>query len=556
MEKIKTIVLSKKSLYTICFMLLNLIEFLWATQDGDVWYVSTNCMGLVVMVMIVSAYPMKDFFTVGNGIYTVLCAAAMAAAYYLRRQDIVWFHLGQVESAILNVWWIGIMARYLFRKVVTEKSLPFKPRLAGWLWVLMSVLMTASVSERWWPLWFLLMFGCFYLTRYTKEDRTALWDSMVDGTILSFFCMQIYAYGFRPYDDVRYSGPYFNCNMTALYYLIVYLMCLFKLHILELRKGAKGWKLFYLVGAGGMLSFQLFTIGRTAWVTSFVVTALYGILVVRKIWQKKWRQVLVRGFALVLSLLFTFLPVYYSIRWLPTILHHPVWYISEYSENKVHSFDPPDSEKYIELDEFLEAMWGRIADMLGVEARSPRVIHVLAAGLDAAEDVVDDIDKDWGEDFQASQGEEETEASVAEELPSAPGFRAHSMRVRLAILEQYFKDMTWYGNKPDSGQYDIEGSSFTSWHAQNLWVQIAYYYGIPSGILMAALTFVLLYQGMKLALTEKTNPYAIFPIFICAVCFLYGLTEVVWVPGQLIMFMMFFVQHPQIREKEAEQPAC
>ena len=72
--------ISKKTLYLLCFMALNLIEFLRASQTGDIWHVAVNCTGFVVMIMIASAYPLKEFCTIPNGIYTVACVAAMAAS--------------------------------------------------------------------------------------------------------------------------------------------------------------------------------------------------------------------------------------------------------------------------------------------------------------------------------------------------------------------------------------------------------------------------------------------------------------------------------------------
>lgn len=510
---------SKKTLYMLCFMALNLIELLRASQTGDIWYVAVNCVGLVVMVIVASAYPLKDFCTVSNGIYTVLCAAAMVAVYIHWRQHMGEYVLWQAETAVMNIWWIGIIVRYLFRKIIVDKSLRFRPGVLGWLWIAMSVLMIASVSQRWWPLWHLLMFGSFYLTEYTKEDRKALWDAMIDGTILSFFCIQIYAYGFRPYDIIRYQGAFANCNMAALYYLIIYLMCLYKLHILELKKGHKGWKLFYLVGAGGMLSFQIYTMARTAWVTSVVVTVLYGILVVRKIWGKKWHQVLGRGAALVMALAITFLPVYYTIRWLPTILHHPIWYEGEYSVNKVHSFDPADSEKYVDLEDFLDQLLGRIAGTLKIfGSRSPFAMQAYAAESDM--EVIEPVDVTWTDD----QG----------------------IKIRLAIYKAYLEDMTWYGNTPDKGFYKIEGTEYHSWHAQNVWLQTAYYFGIPAGILLIVITVVMLWRHGKRMFVDKLNPYAIVPFFVCIVFVSYGIAEVVWNPGQLILFLIFFVQHPQM----------
>ena len=517
----KKILFSKRVLYILCFMALNLIELLRASQTGDVWYVAVNCVGLVVMVMIASVCPLRQLCTPVNAVYTVLCGVAMAAAAVYWNGHRGEFLLWQIETAIVNIWWIGIAVKYLFQKTIVSGSVRFRPGVRGWLWIIMSMLMIASVSGRLWPVWFLLMFGSFYLTEYGPEERRVLWDGMIEGTILSFFCIQIYAYGFRPYDEVRYKGAFANCNMAALYYLIVYLMCLYKLHFLQMRKAGKGRKLFYLAGAGGMLSFQLYTMGRTAWMTAIVLTMLYGIFVVRKIWRKSWGRVFCRGGALVLATVLTFVPVYGTIRWFPAVLHHPVWYEGEYSVNKVHSFDPADSEKYVGLDEFLEALLGRLAGTLKrVGAQSPFAIKAYAAETEPQMPRVDLLEVPWTKD--------------------------KGILNRLTIYKAYWDDLTWYGNGPDKGYYLIGTGKYHSWHAQNLWLQIAYYFGIPAGILLIVLSVVLLYHHGKKMLADWENPYGIIPFFVCVLFMVFGLSEVVWNPGQLVMFLIFFVQHPQL----------
>lgn len=515
-EWVKNKILNKKNLYILCFLALNLIEFLRATQSGDVWHVAVNFMGIVFFIIVVSAYPLRNFLNRFNAIYTLLCLAAMVAVYFHWRAHYGEYLVWQIETAIVNVWWIGIVIRRLFKQIFVEKTVSLRPGVPGWIWIAMSMLMIASVSGRWWPLWYLLMFGSFYLTKYTKEDAKALWDAMIDGTILSFFCLQIMAYGTRPYDEVRYVGFLTNSNMMGLYYLIIYLMVLYKLHILHMKKAAWGWKLFYFIGAGGMLSFQLFTMCRTAWVTSIVLTFLYGILVVKRLWELKWPQVLLQGMALCLMFVMTFLPVYLSIRWLPTLTHYRLWLGGEYSVSKVHSFDPPDSEKYIDLDEFLDALFGRIINTLhSMDDRNPFVLQVSAIEVERVE------------------------------LVELPWTTDGGLRTRFTIYKAYLKDMTWYGNPENTGYYQIGDSDYHSWHAQNLWIQIGYFYGIPAGILSIVLSVVLIYFQGKKMFRHKEQPHAIIPFFMCILYFTFGLMEVVWNPGQLVMFLMFFVQHPQ-----------
>lgn len=505
--------MNKRLLYTICFIALNLLDFVRNTQNGDIWSVAANCTGLVMMIIVGSAYARKDILNPFFYVWSVLCAGAIVAVACLQETHIFGIYKWALVAALLNVWWLGLFVRLLGKRLLIEKSLSLKPGLTGWIWLFMSVFMIFSVSGRAWPLWFLLMFGIFYITRYSQKDMFALLNGMVDGTILTFFILQIYAYGFRPYDQVRYVGAFSNCNITALHYLIVYAMVLFKLHILHEKKAGKFYKLIFFIGAGGLLSFQFLTMGRTAWVCSILLTLLYGILVMRKLWKKKWKQLIGWGAALVLCMVCTFPLVFGTVRWLPTVLHHPVWYAGEYSEDKVHSFDTADSWKYVEMDEFLEAVFGRISGTFRVRINNPFVLKAYAADY-------------------------ETISQIGSETMDP------ALRIRLSIYKAYLDDMTWFGNPQTAGHYQLEGLDYFSWHAQNVWLQMAYSYGIPAGILFVILTVVLLRKSY-LNIKGK-NVFAIVPFFICVIFFGYGTMEMVWNTGQLILLLIFFVQHPQI----------
>jgi len=132
-------VFTKRVLYLICFMALNLIEFLRATQAGNIWNAAANCTGPVMMVLIFSALPLRELADRFNRIYILLCAAAMVAVHFYwtaHQGEILW---GEAQTAVLNVCWIGIAVRYFFRRVIVEKGsadrIPFRPGIAGWLWI-------------------------------------------------------------------------------------------------------------------------------------------------------------------------------------------------------------------------------------------------------------------------------------------------------------------------------------------------------------------------------------------------------------------------------------
>lgn len=515
-ESVKNAIWCKRTLYVLCFLTLNLIDLLRNTQTGDIWKTVANCTGFVVMLLIASAYPLKNLMSVFSCIWTGICVCLAVGVIVYPATFLFGMYKWVLVTVMLNIWWIVLFYQAFFLPRIKAKTAWSWINALGWIWIAMTVLMTINVSGRVWPIWFLAMFSLFYATQYTKEDAAALTEAMIDGTIIAFFAIQIYAYGFRPYDRVRYLGAYPNSNVTSLHYLIVYTVLLLKLHLLEQKRASKWWKLFYLLGAGGLLGFLFMTMGRTAWVTAIVITFLYGILVVRRIWDKHWIGVMTRGVALVLSFVILFPVVFGTVRWLPTILHHPIWYEGEYALDKVHSFDPADSEKYIELDEFMESVLGRIWGTFRISVNSPFVLKAYAA---------------------------EQDYEVIEVV--GPEGMDRALRERLSIYKAYWDHLTWLGHPETEGHYRLENSSYYSWHAQNVWLQMAYSYGIPAGICFVLLTVVMLAYYVKKMRTANV-PCAIIPFFICVMFFVYGIMELDWNVGQYALFLFFFVQHPRI----------
>lgn len=519
-ERLKEKVWSKYTLYLLCFMALNYIEFLRSTQVGNIWAAAANCTGLVVMVIVFSQLPIRQFLKPVCYVYTALCVVAMGVVYMHWTQHVGEYLLGQTLTAIMNVWWLGLVVPYFFRQIFVEKTRKLRIGALGWAWIAFVVWSVISVAGRWWPIWYLFMFGAFYLVRFSRQDRAALVKAMVDGTIASFFVIQSYAYLFRPYDIVRYQGAFNNCNMMGLYYLIVYCMILIKLHLLHVEKAKWGWKLFYFIGAGGLLSFQFMTICRTAWVCSVFVTVCYGWVVVHRAWGEGFRRLVLRGCVLAVCAVLTFPAVFWTVRWLPTIHPHPIWHEGEWGPWRVASWDPPDSEKYVELDQFLNEALGRFTDMLHIlQSRNPFVLHVYAQ--DGWVEIPEPANSEWGR---------------------------NSISVRWQFFKTYWEYSTWLGHPEQDGHYIYEISRGQIWHGQNLWIQMVYYFGYPAGVLVAVLVMLAGWKVCRKAGEIRKDSFAIVPIIIYIAYIGFGLTEVVWNPGQIIFTLIFMMMHPQLTE--------
>lgn len=519
LKAIKETMFRKKTLYTICFIMLGMIDFVRHTQQEMLWGPAVNCAGILLLVITASQYKLKELKCCFSYIWSGGSVVLLFLTALWQEDHFLGVYKWTVFTAVINVWLIGILLYRIFKKIFVEKTIRVRWNALSILGIVLAICMMLSPYRAVWPVWFLSIFGLFYLTRFERTDFFELMEAMVDGTIMTFFGLQIYAYGHRPFDDPRYLGAFSNSNMTALHYLMTYTAILLKLHFLEIKGCARKWKLFSFVGAAGLLDFQILTMTRTAWVISVVITVLFGTVVVKKIWLKSWKVVLGRAAALGLCVLVLFPVVFASVRWLPPLRHHPIWYAGEWNENKVHSFDPPDSEKYTDFDEFMGDILERLKIIGSID--NPLVLKV-----------------------QAAENMEYRPLTV-----SGSEHLTQSLQIRFTIYKGYLEDLNWVGHGKAEGHYIIPDLGTFVWHPQNVWIQVAYYYGIPAGVLFLVLTILILVKQVRAVLRQKQNVYAFVPLFISIIFFMYGMMEIVWIIGQFILFLFLFALHPQFGEK-------
>lgn len=523
-KDIKGKFIRKKVLYTICFILFSIIDFVRHTQQEVWWGPIVNCTGILMLIISLSAYKLEELMCRFSYIWSCISAVLLALCAVWPGEHIMGIYKWTVFTAMINIWLIGILAYGVVKKVFIERDIKIKWNITACLAIAMVIFMMLSPYRAVWPVWFLAVFGLFYLTKFESKDFMDLQEAMVDGIIIAFFILQIYAYGYRPFDVDRYVGAFSNSNMTALHYLVTYTAVLIKIHFLVMKEKAKKWRYLFWAGAAVILDFQILTMTRTAWAVSFVITVLFGVIVIKKIWKQSWNSVLVKGIGLTASMFIFFPVIFATVRWLPTVLHHPVWYEGEWREEKVHSFDPADSEKYTDFDEFMGDVLKRLK-ILGV-INNPFVLKVQA--------------EEW------------------QRVPlEGPENLTLSLRMRRTIYKAYLDELNWTGHEKTEGHYVIVdmilGTDVFVWHPQNAWIHIIYYYGIPTGILCLALFGLILGKQIYGVVKGENRSYAFIPLFFSIIFLMYGLMEVVWIIGQLILTLFLFVQHPQFGEKNEMQ---
>lgn len=485
-----------------------------------------NGTGLVMALIIMPSLKLQKFRDRIYLWWTPICFILTVIACFIGSR--YWLYPGQWISGVLNftVW------SYLLLYIVREwKTLEVRKRFSQpffWCILLIWFLMQLSVHEGVLSLWFLVIFGGFYLVGVPLEFRKDFFRGMINGIIAWFFLQQIIAFGFRPYDYVRYRGMYSGETQNGLFYLIIYCAFLLKWLWAKEQKKSRALVGVYFALAAGCISFMIFTGGRSALLGAGLITvAIYTWYDI--VYKKSFYKWMLHGIMLALCILVSFPVVYSCIRYLPTVLHHPVWFEGEYTEGRsVCSFDPWDSSKYISFERAIENNVGRIMDALGIDYRflkenitgSLSGMKVYAAEAGAM--------RETNEPLEPGDSSENPFILEGVDMESATGARK--------VIYVYFGTrLNWFGHsKADSGFYISEYTFMT--HAHNMFLQMAYDYGIPTGIL-----FLGLYIYSILQVLWKRKPEKLICVTFLLAIGGFGMTEMVLIPGQITVALMWIL---------------
>ncbi len=534
----------------LCFFFFCLIDQRVKTGSGFDGAIETfrDSMGIVVSCIILSHYRREDYrrrrlpCLIWGGVSAVGGIGALILGWDRVNYRSQWIVL------ILGVVLFGFALLHTFCAVVLDKRKPALQKGLFGLWTAMMLYMLFSRSHYTWPLFYLALFGCFYLTDYDRDEQGDLFEGICDGLILAFFILQGLAFVFRPFDnyDRRYVGFYNNCNQNALFYLEVLTAVLAKLLLAYRRRASKWLRLYYWLGIGTLLSFLFLTIGRTAWLLAFLMCILFLVLLDHFGYGRKWVR---NGLCMILCAVLTFPLCFGAARYFPPLFHHPIWFWGEWSEDKVHSWDPWNSPKFVDMDEFLEAALGRITGMAErLWGDSSLAITARAAEGSQADETLPETAL---QEIQADGTLQETapaETQTDETLPTVqdpreltavltPEEGENSVLVRSTIYRYYFHRLNLLGQP-----YEEQGFQLTRYywigHAHNIFLQFGTDFGIP---VMLALLATGVWCGRiywRRIWREKSIGDAAFLLF-ASIPLLFGMLEYSWGVGSITMTMMF-----------------
>jgi len=497
----------KRVAYTICFFLFCLIDQRVKTASGldGTYEFFRNLTGIVMAVLIFSHYTREEFRRLQKPflLWTILGLPVSIAI----------FISGISRCIFPAAWFLMVLGIFLFGYIVIytalllkEKKYPLLDRRLLILWGLLMLVMIVSRSDHAWPFFYFFMFGLLFLTPYTKEEQEDLYQGVLNGILLSFVVFQAYCCIFRPYDVVRYVGIYTNSNIAGLYYLEV-LGALMAKYLYTVKRGVRLWeKCLCWLGLGIIYSFLFMCIGRTAWIVAILLSMVFLLAIHRSCQNPAFLQehapqgrglqkhltrenILFNGLTLLLCACIMFPCTFGIVRYTPPFFHHPVWFWGEYSEEKVHSWDAWDSEKYIDLDELLTAAVGRlkktIEDML---SESPLAISSKAAGTTGTAGTAEATGTTGADGTDNTDMEDNTNAIDPREEMAVLSYEEaeNGMLVRKTIYSHYFHNLNLWGHRQDDQGFQLTGQYWIG-HAHNIYLQ----YGTDFGIIALLLFLVL-----------------------------------------------------------------
>ena len=580
----------KRIVYTLSMVLLCAVAFTRAAGGGDWWNLAVSCLGFCLFPIVVARFGIKNFLKIPYLIWLVISipvASVIIYKYYYSALHRMAFAAWVIECVFYGLILIRIITLYIkkeMKSLFEKRNYLFSIAIGFFIWS------TISVNKAIWPLFYGIFFYGFFLAPSDEKDNECLFVSVCDSLIIAFFVIQSFAFLHRPYDQLRYVGAFTNSNVNGMFYYCVYLGWLGKYLYLQKNEKPKALRVIHFLFACAMWSFVLLTISRSSLLAFFLTTIVFLLLGELMILKKGFlKGFLLKGICMLCVFALSFPLVFVCVRYIPALRHHPIW-ITEYSEDFVHSFDPWNSEKYTELNEFGGYFFERF-DFNQIDTKGGMITEEntmdenQAASRNVSERNIETIIK--GVSYEASKeiSSEKTEVlleiasndiNLDEEILSTdsaaepvvvngtvisypdsvrPGTdEAHPaytyeeykglekiLGIRKYIWGYYLRNIMILGCKEE-----YPTAFILPWyrvpHAHNSYLQITYCFGIPSGLLFIGISLYSLIFSFAYTIKnkDKTPWYFVFVNCVHFGVFLISLTENIAFPGKML-FSLFFI---------------
>lgn len=456
---------------------------------------------------IICTFTKKELINWYNLVYTVIAVPA-GIFYCLPYKEEVW----QWDIAKGNAWCValwGVILCNIIRLLILERKPRY--RISG-IYTLVVVLLLASMimnrNKRTWPIEAAVFFGLFAIRLLYKGDRNLYLRNFRNGIFLHFLWISGYAFLYRPFHFfmwVRYGGVFHTVTMAAVYDCLVLVLATGNLLI----KYAKGkslsclWKEIGMVGITA--GFLFLTASKTGIYAAVILILLLLVVTVFTAFQDKLVGLLKRLGILCLTAATFIVIVFSACRLVPAVVSEPFTYDIERFSESIVAGDAWDSYRFVTVQKFLALFVTRFRTY--------------------------------------------DEADITIEI-AVLGARADYSNGRQYLFKSYFHELDWKGHE---GEDLPESSGERAGHAHNVYLQMAYDFGIAAGILFLGLCIFAGIRSILYYLRHKEEETSVLPVLALGVYGICGLAEWVLLPCISTGFAFFFVMALMIPKEEKKQ---
>ena len=342
--------------YILCVLIWYVVNFYRVNGTGGQWGFANELLGFTFFLMFFIRFDLKSFARIP---YLFALVVSIGVFYPIFKSfapdnDYSYRFVGRYINAVLCVIIVIRMIYYYFKE--SKRKISFKVSPCFFIWIIMMLFCIISKNKSTWPIYATIMFAGLYLAPICKEEKNALVRALVDGIIINFFIYQGLALLHVPYslEHYRYRSFFSNSDCSAKFYTVSYIGFLMKYLMLKYKNTNKPIQILSILFASSMWGFLFFTMTRSGFIGMFFVTILFALI--RKwLFNEKAYKTLLSGLLMLLVAIISVPIVFVAIRYIPPLRHHPI-FIGDYSEDLVHSWDPIDSDKYVDIED-VKAMY-------------------------------------------------------------------------------------------------------------------------------------------------------------------------------------------------------
>lgn len=520
----------KKAVYFLCFLVMSFCDQQIGSASNEMQLVCPNLVFCCLSCIALSHYPLSSYRKPLFQILFLLCAAGTILVCCLRWPGTP-YHFQLISGGIAAVLYCCVLIQTGIALFIRRK-IPGGRCPGTWLFSLLLLLILLSRYDNYNGPLLCLSVLLIYLTEFTTKELDGMLKALGGALIAAFFIIQGMAFLFRPYDTLRYLGMYANTNMNALFYLLVYCVFLAGFCKLEIGKTHPVLRWVSFCFACAMWSFVLLTVCRSALLAMAAATLLGLGITVKKQYGRRLRKALLYFASFLAVTSFSFPIVYGAVRYLPPVFHHPIWFVDEYSEEKVHSWDTWDSEKYTDWRDVLQENFSRLFDVISL---------LTSSKADPAPFFL------TGEQtLLASAADGVTALVIPENEMPAEGESVGAVHIshRFTIYKHYLSELNLRGHRDSENGVQVNEVYFAP-HAHNVLLQYAFNYGLPAGIVFILYLAASGIRYLTVCIKERNSTELLTGLLLFVGIGVFGMLEQIFRYGQfshtLLLLLPCFV---------------